>query len=466
MSEGHVEANVEISEAIVGRKRRKKSIGGMSVLRYLADSETKRCVPELSSLTQHGLCLERNDANGHTCLSPGSFFGNRIAMQDISRSRHAHSKEQTCSSRHRIFVASGRDVYRVSDDLTILNGNRQKRSLKKGKGGMYLPDRPDITQSGVVSRSVPMLQMRAEVQSIHITQADSSGDSNILLTDTYGRAVCGTLSVDEDCVKSVYTMQPDDGAFVCEGGWTGGVLSPHSKSLAAIARHFPKDVTIFDGGIPVRTLHTLYCPNDVVLLRSDLLSSKEGQHDATPLLAVAEGNAVTIWDLRIAGRAARINRITTGPYSGQLYTITATSSGCSLLGASGQDRDVCVWDPRTWKTVDRWRNCLKYEVTSLHFLHSNPKYCILSGMDYEVLCGSWFNNTSKAFQATVHRQSGGRAAGPTTDVGSMADTARQERVIASFRGTSRWIGFTKAPGENDIFAGVTTDGTIYISEFM
>lgn len=428
-------------------KRRKKN--SMSVLRYLADTHCESSTPQLVSLTQHELDLKGVDG----CLSPGSFFGNRVAIQDAS-----HQMEEG-KSRHRMFVASGRNVYKIDD--VCMGEKSHPDSLTKGKGGMYLPNRKDEMRVG--SEIVPMLQMRAEAQSIHITPADSKGDSGIILTDTYGRAVCGTLSTKESCIKSVYTVQPDDGAFVCEGGWTGGVLSQYSRNIAAIARHFPKDVSIFDGNIAVRTLNTLYCPNDLTFLASDLTSSST---DATPLIAVAEGNVVTIWDLRIAGTGSRINRICTGPYAGHVYTVAAANRGCALLGASGQDRDVCIWDPRTWKTVDRWRNCLKYEVTSLHFMESNPRYCMVSGMDYEVVCGSWLNNTSKAFQASTQKQGGGRAAGPATDEGSVADTTRRERAAASFRGTSRWIGFAKAPGESDIFAGVTSDGMMYVSEFM
>lgn len=458
MSARHKDHAIDASgESNYGVKRRKKS--EMSLLRYFADSQSKQVAPEINSLTQHKIRFQDSDGGilENTCMSPGSFFGNRIGIQDIS----SQAGEGGADSHLGIYLASGRNVYKVHDGCR--RGGRLGSSLKKGKGGMYLPDRIDEMEMEL--RPVPMLQMRAEVQSIQITQADASGDSGIILTDTYGRAVCGSLSSEDDCVKSVYTVQPDDGAFVCEGGWTGGVLSQHSRNIAAIARHFPKDVTVFDGTLPVRTLNTLYCPNDLTFLGSDLSPSSADQGDGTPLLAVAEGNVVTIWDLRIAGRGARIHRISTGPYSGHLYTIAAISNGCSLLGASGQDRDVCIWDPRTWKTVDRWRNSLKYEVTSLHFMKSNPRYCVVSGMDYEVVCGSWLNNSSKAFQTIVEKQASGRAVGPVTEAGSIADATRRDRVTASFRGTSRWLGFAKAPGERDVFAGITSDGMIYVSEF-
>jgi hypothetical protein len=39
----------------------------------------------------------------------------------------------------------------------------------------------------------------------------------------------------------------------------------------------------------------------------------------------------------------------------------------SLAGAAGDERSVLVWEPRKWTPLDRWSNCLKYELTSLHF---------------------------------------------------------------------------------------------------
>lgn len=38
-----------------------------------------------------------------------------------------------------------------------------------------------------------------------------------------------------------------------------------------------------------------------------------------------------------------------------------------LAGAAGDERSVLVWEPRKWTPLDRWSNCLKYELTSLHF---------------------------------------------------------------------------------------------------
>ena len=65
-------------------------------------------------------------------------------------------------------------------------------------------------------------------------------------------------------------------------------LAPGQPSQAALARHFAKDVTLFDGPMAVRTIHTLYRPYAVQLLSTQLASDAIGG----PLVAVSEGPQV------------------------------------------------------------------------------------------------------------------------------------------------------------------------------
>lgn len=442
--------NTDSKSSKKGSKKQKQA--RMNVLRYLARPDVQQSVPELSQLVQCDVDVGGKD------ISPGSMHGNRVAIQGLSE-----------QGQQRIFVSSGKQVFVVGTD-DILGGSDTTVAgmLRRGKGGVYLPA---VGSEGkrVECKALPSLQMQSEIQSLHISPPDATGESTMISTDMYGRALCTVL--DGECnennvgVRSMYTLQPEDGALVREAGWTGGVVSPCSRNIVAIARHFPKDVTVFDESIPMRRFSTLYNPNDVLLLSSDGSAAETG--DGAPLLGVAEGNIVTIWDLRIGGTGARVNRLNTGPYGGHLYTLAATNRDCPLLGAAGEDRDVCVWDPRMWKKVDRWTHCSKYEITALHFMKSNPRYCVVGGLDYELACGAWFHNVSKAFQSNVQKQqaAAGRAAGPVTEVGSIAETMRQSRVSASFRGNSRWIGVAQAPGDVDMFCAVTTDATLYLSRF-
>ena len=367
---------------------------------------------------------------------------------------------------------------------------------QRGKGGeVYLPasDSAVRTYDEVVG-----LACRAEIQSLKVVRATSGGYDGgrcrhkVLVTDTFGRGVCGTVvpamgsagTEAQTChleLAHVYPLAPDDSVVAAEGGLTAGAVSG-ATDLAVIVRHFPKDVSVFDGDRLVRTFHTLGNPNAVELV------------DDHAVVAVAEGSMVSVYDVRISDRQARVARMQPGgSTSNGHYHALAVRDGrgggnggnggsghaaCPLVGAGGEDRDVVVWDPRTWGSVSRWKNCLKYEINYVGFLDSDPRYCVVSGMDYEVACGAWFENTSQAFKASVGEAKGnsgtnsgtnsrkgrGRATGPVGETGSVAEAQRQSRVVASYRGTSRWIGMSKLEG-SDIFVGVTSDGVVYHSEF-
>ena len=109
-------------------------------------------------------------------------------------------------------------------------------------------------------------------------------------------------------------------------------------------------------------------------------------------------------------------------------------SATPLFAGAGAERSVLVYEPRTWKLLDRWNNCLKYEITSIHFLDAHPGYCIAGGLDYEVVVGPWASKLEKTFQSN--------------------STVR-------FRGDSRWLGLSKALGM-DVIAGLTASKSLYI----
>ncbi len=272
-----------------------------------------------------------------------------------------------------------------------------------------------------------------------------------------------------------------------DAGWTGIAMAPDQPSQVAIARHFPKDVTLFDGPIPVRTIHTTYRPNAVQLLSSNVASDATGG----PLVAVAEGPILSVWDVRAAGRGARIARLSPAPQAGPLYCLASSSNGgIPLIGAAGCERSVLIWDPRMWRAIDRWNNCLKYEATSLHFLSSNPSYCVVGGLDYEVVCGKW-GGDRKNRVGGGHRTkvSGGGGVGADGENGGgienggldtttgktpaaetdnhttrTTSTATNKSTNISFRGDSRWMGIAKAHGR-DIVAGLTESKQLYVAEF-
>ncbi|GAB4818180.1 hypothetical protein N2152v2_005226 [Parachlorella kessleri] len=305
---------------------------------------------------------------------------------------------------------------------------------------------------------LPELGHRAEVQDLQLFEQSGSsqgagGVAVLASSDCYGRVVlahCQRHGAGEPFqVMEVSTLQPHD--LLREAGWAGVAVAPGQPTQAALARHFPKDITLFDGTVAVRSIHTVYCPTAVQLLSTQLTADPAGG----PLIAVTEGPQLSLWDVRGAGRGARVAKLSPGPQHGHFYCLAASDDGSQpLIGAAGVDRSVLVWDPRTWKLLDRWNNCSKYEVTGLHFSSTNPNHAIVGGMDYEVLCGEWGGNKAS-------RLGGGNRTG--VDMGENSAVQGPSARGLSFRGDSKWMGLAKA-ARQDLLAGITATSHLYITE--
>ncbi|EFN57285.1 hypothetical protein CHLNCDRAFT_143873 [Chlorella variabilis] len=366
------------------------------------------------------------------------------------------------AAQYEAFVASGRHVYSVA----VPRGGAF--AGERGKGGVY------IAEAGAEVQAAPLgaLQHQAEVQHLALHE-QGDGQAVLASVDCYGRALLAQARRLEGQpglhITGVHQLQPAD--VLREPGWAGVALAPGQPSQAAVARHFAKDVTLFDGPMAVQTIHTLYRPTAVQLLSTRHVASPGGG----PLVAVAEGPQLSIWDVRGSKRGGRVAKLCPGPYHGHLYCIAAADDGgLPLIGAAGHERSVLVWEPRKWVLLDRWSNCLKYEATGMHFCSANPRLCYVAGMDYEVLCGEWGGNKAS-------RLGGGNRAANNTHTGlksgaaaaGAADAQGEEETAAaagglgrgvSFRGDSRWVGLGKAAGQ-DVLAGMTQSCQLYVAEF-
>lgn len=368
------------------------------------------------------------------------------------------------------FFASGRDV----SYLTIPSGSDGGLG-ERGKGGVYLP-KPAADASCTL---IPEISLRSEIQSITLSSLGPDGTCTLAASDSYGRAALARLhfptkssgdSISGQQIQpQLMGFEPLQSADVAvEGGWTGVAIAPGQPSQTAIARHFPKDITLFDGPMAVRTIYTMHRPNAVQLLSSDVADAVGGG----PLVAAAEGPVISVWDVRASGRGSRVARLCPNPHAGNFYCIAASSGGGpTVLGAAGADRSVVVWDPRTWRPIDRWTNCLKYEATSLYFLSSNPNYCVACGLDYEVVCGKWGGDRRNRVGGG-HRTKGNHGeaallgaddkASVGGDVNGTAASSEENSTL-SFRGDSRWMGLAKAHGR-DVVAGLTASKQLYLAE--
>jgi hypothetical protein len=387
---------------------------------------------KFESLVKHSLNVVGTDSKFD--LSPAALHSNRVACVQGSS-----NNERTVS----VYFASGRRVF-VSNTASQSSIFDVSRPPAPGKGGVAVPHHAECKP--IEFQCVDQLSLPNEIQSLHAT------DSILAAADPYGRAVIASLESlhpdeqqereeEQKHVTKAYQLQVPGRPG--EAGWAGISVAhtvcggDSSPPLVAVARHFQKDITIFDGPIPSRTIYTTYHPNAVELLPPSLNPSQSG---GSHLVAVAEGPQLSLWDVRIAGRGARVAKMCPKPHAGQFYCMAVSQtrqqlSATPLFGGAGAERSVMVYEPRTWKMLDRWNNCLKYEITSLHFVNANPGYCVAGGLDYEVIVGPWATKTETK--------------------NSVANS------IVRFRGDSRWLGLSKAV-ESDVVAGLTASKSLYI----
>ena len=200
----------------------------------------------------------------------------------------------------------------------------------RGKEGAYLPQA--LPPGSAAAALIPQAAHRAEVQDLRLCEGGGGGGVVLATADCYGRAVLthgrrGPGGAGEIVMGEAQCLAPPE--VLCEAGWAGVAVAPGQASQAAVARHFPRDVTLFDGGQAVRTIATLHPPSALQLLSSTLGTGPGGG----PLIAVAEGPQVSLWDVRGGGRQARVARLSTGPGGGHLMCIAASDDGgAPLLG--------------------------------------------------------------------------------------------------------------------------------------
>lgn len=385
---------------------------------------------KFKSLVKYDLKVVGSDSQYE--LSPGASHSNRVGCVRQGPTGSENGAVE-------VFLASGKQIF-VSHFLP------DSCPPAPGKGGVAVPHQPASSTRPIEFQSIDQLTLPNEIQSLH------ASESILAAVDPYGRAVIASYEQDDEqdeqdeqepsqkkVVTKAYQLQVPGRPG--EAGWAGISVAQWGEvppKVVAIARHFQKDVTLFDGPIPCRTIHTTYTPNAVELLPPSL-SPGGGGGGGGGLVAVAEGPQLSLWDVRVAGRGARVAKMCPKPHAGQFYCMAVSGrqdglSATPLFAGAGAERSVLVYEPRTWKLLDRWNNCLKYEITSLHFLDAHPGYCIAGGLDYEVVVGPWASKLEKTFQSN--------------------STVR-------FRGDSRWLGLSKALGM-DVIAGLTASKSLYI----
>ncbi|KAF8024934.1 hypothetical protein BT93_F1932 [Corymbia citriodora subsp. variegata] len=263
---------------------------------------------------------------------------------------------------------------------------------------------------------------RSEIQSIVLTEPDSTGYLMLGSVDSFGHLIVSKLDIGgKDDGRLTYSVLPQD-CGIGEGSWAGLCFSPNQWSMAAVARSFCKSIDMYDQDMHLRTLRTLWYPSSLNFIEN--MSNGNGSF----ILAVAEGSQLSIWDLRMKENGGCLHRIS-GSLGDIFYAVCSSST--SNIAVGGADRTVTIYDPRRWSALSRWVHCSKYEITGLAFSSINSDYFYVQGMDYEVFCGQW---------------------------------KKREKVF-TFRGDSNWLGFNKCPGR-DVLGGWCDSGSIFVADVV
>nr|XP_010927389.1 uncharacterized protein LOC105049447 isoform X1 [Elaeis guineensis] len=333
--------------------------------------------------------------------SPGNLQSTRLAL-------HVNEAGSSCS----VYIASGCRVYKIEismEDSTIIHG----------KESLLIPVHAQVISSSIVDRC----PHRSEIQSVVIAEGDSDNCLIMGTVDSYGHLIVSRLDViDADVDRLSYSVLPQD-CGVGEGSWAGVCFSPVHWSTVAVARSFCKSIDVYDQDIHLRSLHTLWYPASLSFLQNSLIGDGNSS-----ILAVAEGSQLTIWDLRTNHNGGCVKRVC-GSIGDLIYAVSCAPSGAIAVG--GSDRTVTIFDPRRWSAISRWVNCSKYEITGLSFSSIDTACIYIQGVDYEVMCGLWQEN-SKVF---------------------------------SFRGDSNWLGFNKS-AKADVLAGWCDSGSIFVADVL
>lgn len=287
-------------------------------------------VVELHHFTRHALVIDEGEsASG----SPGGVLrGSAGAFW--SASRCAVSK--TGGSRSRgsgVYLATASEVFRASLDGIETPDGSSKRFVE-GKEGVLLPFESPRQVSVAPVRA---FAHRFEVQGLSTRPRGGDADAEIVASVDSSGSLCvcefwdKSVGAEDASASSLvpersYQAAPPS-AYAMELGWAGVALGTHQPTKAVVARHFPKDLSLFDGDLLVRQMKTIQSPTAIESFSEDVY-------------VVAQKNKIGIYDLRGGERQGLVqclpvnNMVTcmaTGSFEGEPVVSARSSLGTQSL---------------------------------------------------------------------------------------------------------------------------------------
>jgi len=333
-------------------------------------------------------------------------FTTKVKSLDKTSPASLNSCRSLILNRKNYLVASDNKLIKLNIELPKI----EQKIFSKIKG---IPS-PVRIQTG--SEAVYQTGLKHEIQSITL-----SNDGKVIAAiDAVGNIALYQFQDDFSLASKSITYQPTDN-FI-EMGWAGCSFNPTNSNIIAKTQFFNKKIEILDADKTVQTISLIQNPTQI--------SYFNHERSGTPLLALTEFNQLKIYDTRQPSSSACVQKFS--PSNTWLYSlgVSTNSQGYTdLLAVGGAGRTVSVFDTKKWTNCGNWKNCLKYEITSIQFSSKDSNVCYVGGLDSEVLAGNW-------------------------DGSSGVDHFTGLRV------DSRWLGISKLKDEELLF-GFTGSSSVY-----
>lgn len=362
-----------------------------------------------------------------------------------------------CSNSNGTFTfASGTSLFHVRCDPNRKRQHPDSGFDQTGNGTQQNDD--EEFQNGAVADDflVPSHRFSSlsiscdSVHSTHETEVQSISNSKhglMASVDSYGRCIITHISTEDQNGRlhgreQFYTLSPAgryDGipswagvSFLCDPVESGS----GSENHVVVAREMFRDISLFDGELNVRTLHTTQTPQALKCISSNTI-------------ALAERGDICLYDIRSNKRGPSFRKQISQHANSSLYCLDINATGTDIVTA-GAERVVHVLDLRAGLSVrDRWTGCLKHECAGIVLsstqttkggrlgvdqgLDSGLAY--VCSTDNEVACGA-----INADMANLVIESNG---GANTQKMMSGANARSARRAFGFRADLRVIGMAR-----------------------
>eukprot|EP00013_Stygamoeba_regulata_P014618 CAMPEP_0177669144 /NCGR_PEP_ID=MMETSP0447-20121125/23257_1 /TAXON_ID=0 /ORGANISM="Stygamoeba regulata, Strain BSH-02190019" /LENGTH=192 /DNA_ID=CAMNT_0019175937 /DNA_START=421 /DNA_END=999 /DNA_ORIENTATION=+ len=181
--------------------------------------------------------------------------------------------------------------------------------------------------------------------------------------------------------------------------------------MLASASYLGKTISIHENRQLVREMQTIGNVSQI------------SHHKNTGLVMATEAQQLCLWDHR--AHCPLVSRLPAVP---AMITALACHGDGALVGLTGTDHVVTVYDPRKWSVLHHWRAPLKYEAAFLELsLQAANLACFAAGSDSQLVYGH---------------------------------IATKEKKTCGFQADSRWMGLSKVP-DCEMAVGITESGGVY-----